>query len=74
MYSCHFLLIASVSVKSIQFLSFIEPIVASNVPLVFLIFLKRSLVFLICRGPALVDPGIRSGDGVGEERLIYLEI
>ena len=27
-----------------------------------------------CRGPALVDPGILSGDGFGKERLIYLLI
>ena len=35
------------SVRSIPFLSFIEPIFAWNVPLVSLIFLKRSLVFPI---------------------------
>ena len=34
-------------VRSIPFLSFIEPIFAWNVPLVSLIFLKRSLVFPI---------------------------
>ena len=45
-YSCH-LLISSASVRSRPFLSFIEPIFAWNVPLVSLIFLKRSLVFLI---------------------------
>ena len=45
-YPCH-LLISSVSVRSIPFLSFIEPIFAWNVPLVSLIFLKRSLVFPI---------------------------
>ena len=44
LYSCHLFLICSVSVRSIQFLSFIEPIFAWNVPLVSLIFLKRSLV------------------------------
>ena len=44
-YSCHFFLISSASVRSITFLSFIEPIFAWNVPLVSLIFLKRSLVF-----------------------------
>ena len=43
-YSCH-LLISSASVTSIPFLSFIVPIFAWNVPLVSLIFLKRSLVF-----------------------------
>ena len=47
LYSCHLFLICSVSVRSIQFLSFIEPIFAWNVPLVSLIFLKRFLVFPI---------------------------
>ena len=46
-YSCHLLLISSASVRSISFLSFIEPIFAWNLPLVSLIFLKRSLVFPI---------------------------
>ena len=46
-YSCHLFLIFSASVQSIPFLSFIEPIFAWNVPLVCLIFLKRSLVFPI---------------------------
>ena len=40
-------LVSSASVRSIQFLSFLEPIFAWNVPLVHLIFLKRSLVFSI---------------------------
>ena len=40
-------IISSASVWSIPFLSFIEPIFAWNIPLVSLIFLKRSLVFLI---------------------------
>ena len=44
-YSCHLFLIYSASVRSRPFLSNIEPIVAWNVPLVSLIFLKRSLVF-----------------------------
>ena len=44
-YSCHLFLIFSASVRSIPFLSFIEAIFAWNVPLVSLIFLKRSLVF-----------------------------
>ena len=44
--SCHLFLISYTSVRSIQFLSFI-PIFAWNVPLVSLIFLKRSLVFPI---------------------------
>ena len=46
-YSCHLFIISSASVRSIPFLSFIEPIFAWNVPLVSLIFLKRSLVFSI---------------------------
>ena len=46
-YSCHSFLISSASVRSIPFLSFIVPIFAWNVPLVPLIFLKRSLVFHI---------------------------
>ena len=46
-YFCHLFLISSASVSSIPFLSFIEPIFAWNVPLVSLIFLKRSLVFPI---------------------------
>ena len=45
-YSCH-LLISFASVRSIPFLFFIEPIFAWNVPLVSLIFWKRSLVFPI---------------------------
>ena len=44
-YSCHLFLISSAYVRSIPFLSFILPIFAWNVPLVCLIFLKRSLVF-----------------------------
>ena len=46
-YSCHHFLISSASVRSLPFLSFIEPIFAWNVPLLPLIFLKRSLVFPI---------------------------
>ena len=46
-YSCQLFLISSASVRSILCLSFIEPIFAWNVPLVSLIFLKRSLVFPI---------------------------
>ena len=46
-YSCHLFLISSVSVRSIQFLSFIMPIFAWKFPLVSLIFLKSSLVFPI---------------------------
>ena len=46
-YSCHLFLISSSSVWSIPSLSFIVPIFAWNVPLVSLIFFKRSLVFPI---------------------------
>ena len=46
-YYCHLFLISSASVRSIPFLSFIEPIFVWTVPLVSLIFLKRSLGFPI---------------------------
>ena len=46
-YSCHLFLISSASVRSFLFLSFIMPILAGNVPLIFPVFLKRSLVFPI---------------------------
>ena len=46
LYSCHLFLISSAYVRSIPFLSFIEPIFAWKVPLESLIFLKRALVFL----------------------------
>ena len=54
-YSCHLFLISSASVRSIPFLSFIEHIFAGNIPLVSLIFLKRSLVFpiLLCSSISL---------------------
>ena len=43
-YSCHLFLVSYASVRSILFLSLIEPIFVWNVPLVSLIFLKRSPV------------------------------
>ena len=46
-YFCHLFLTSSASVRSIPFLSIIVSIFAWNVPLVSLIFLKRSLVFPI---------------------------
>ena len=46
-YSCHLCIISSASLRFIPFLSFIVPIFAWNIPLVSLIFLKRSLVFPI---------------------------
>ena len=45
LYPCYLFLISSVSIRSIPFLCLIVPIFARNVPLVSLIFLKRSLVF-----------------------------
>ena len=49
----HLFLIPSASVRSMPFLSFKGPIFAWNVPLVSLIFLKRSLVF-----PSLLSSSI----------------
>jgi len=46
-YSCHLFLISSASVSSIRFLFFTVPVFTWNVPLVYLIFLTRSLVFPI---------------------------
>ena len=46
-YSCYFFIVFSASVRSIFFLSFIVPIFAWCVPLVSIMFLKRSLVFWI---------------------------
>ena len=46
-YSCHLFLISSASVRFIPFLSFIKPIFVWNVPLVSLIFLRRSLVSVV---------------------------
>ena len=46
-YSYHLFLISSASVRSRSFLSFTEAIFAWNIPLVSVIFLKRSLVFPI---------------------------
>ena len=47
MYSCHPFLISYASIRSIPFLSFTVPIFAWNIPLVSLIFMKRSPVFPI---------------------------
>ena len=52
-YSCHLFLISSASVRPIPFLSFIVPIFAWSVPLIPLIFLKRSLVFPILLFPCI---------------------
>ena len=46
-FSCHLFWISYASVRSLPFLSFIEPTFAWHVPLISLIFLKRSLVFPI---------------------------
>ena len=45
MYHCHLFLISSASLRSIAFLSFIEPIFAWNVPLVSLILVFPYLLF-----------------------------
>ena len=66
-YSCHLFLISSASVRSIPFLSFIVPIFAWNVPLVSLVYLKRSLVF-----PILLFSSISLIDQRG--RLSYLSV
>ena len=47
MYSCLLFFISSTFARSIPFLSFIEPLFAWNIPLVSLVFLKKSLVFPI---------------------------
>ena len=65
-YSCHCFLISSVSVRSTPFLSFIAHL-SWNVPLVYLIFLKRSLVFPILLFSSVSLPW--SG-----ERLSYLSL
>jgi len=66
-YSCHLFLISSVSIMSIPFLSFIELIFAWNVPLISLIFFKRSLVV-----PILLFSSIFCTDHWG--RLSYLSL
>ena len=55
-YSCHLFLISSAAFRSIPFLSFIVPIFVWNVPLVSLIFLKRSLDFPILLFPSISLP------------------
>ena len=47
-YSCYLFLISSASIRSVPFLSFIVPMFTWNVPLVSLIFLKRSLSLCYC--------------------------
>ena len=66
-YCCYLFLISSASVQSIPLLSFIVLIFAWNVPLVSLIFLKRSLVF-----PILLFPLFLCIDHWG--RLSYLSL
>ena len=46
-HSCHLFLISSASVRSLNFLSFIVPILAWSVPLVAPIFLKQSILLTI---------------------------
>ena len=52
-YSCHLFLISSTSVRSIPFLSFFVSIFEWKVPLIYLIFLKRFLVFPILLFPSI---------------------
>ena len=52
-YSCYLFLISSAYIRSLLFLSLIVSIFAWNVPLVSLIFLKRSLVFPILLFPCI---------------------
>ena len=66
-YACHLFLIFSPSVRFISFLSFTETIFAWNIPLVSLIFLKRSLVF-----PILLFSSVSLHDCWG--RLSYLSL
>ena len=69
MYSCHLFLISSASVRSVPFLSFIVPIFAWHVPLISLIFLKRSLVF-----PTLLFSSISLPCSLKKAFLSYLAI
>ena len=61
MYSCYLFLISFASVRSVPLMSFMEPILAWNIPLVSLLFLKRSLVFPILLFPLFlcIDHGGR---------------
>ena len=52
-YSYPLFLISSASVRSIPSLSFTDPVFAWNIPLVSLIFLKRSLIFPILLFPSI---------------------
>ena len=51
LYICYLFLISSASVRSVSFLSFIEPIFAWNVPLVSPIFLNRACYFSLKNSP-----------------------
>ena len=53
-YFCHLFLIFSASIRSIPFLSFIEPIFAWNIPLVSLIFLRYLWSFLFYCFPIFI--------------------
>ena len=74
-YSCHLFLISSASVRSIPFLSFIEPIFAWNVPLVSLIYLQWSLVFPILLFSSIsLHCSLAEVKGKGEKVILYLYI
>ena len=64
------LLISSASIRSIPFLSFIEPNFAWNVPLVSLIFFKRSLVFPFQRRQWDPTPVLLLGKSHGRTSLV----
>ena len=68
-YSYHLFLISSASVRSVPFLSFFVPIFAWSVPLVSLIFLKRSLVF-----PVLLFSSISLHCSLRKTFLSYLAV
>jgi len=66
--SCHLFLVSSASVRSLPLLSFMVPIFAWIVPLLSLIFLKRSLNF----SHSIVFPLFVCSDHLG--RLCYLSL
>ena len=77
-YSCHLFLISSASVRSMPFLSYIAPSIAWNVPLVSLIFFKRSLVFPIllfsCFFALIAEEGFFISPGYSLELFIQMGI
>ena len=78
-YSCHLFLISSASVRSVPFLSFIEPIFAWNAPLVSLNFLEEisslshSVVFLYFFA-LIAEEGFLTSPGYSLELCIQMGI